>query len=78
MCRRPLTYSAYELFIALRGWTPRGYLYARGQIYTNAACEQIVTLSIHNYLLRQAQDALINMDFIEARIGIIHVQLMTV
>ena len=78
MCRRLLTYNAYELFIALRGWTPTGHLYAGGQIYTNAICEQVGTLLLHNYLLRLVQDALINMVFIKTRIGIIHVQLMTV
>lgn len=78
MCRRSLTYNANELFIAHRGWTPTGYLSAGGQIYTNAICEQIVTLLLHYYLLRQVQDALINMAFIKVGIGIIHVQLMTV
>lgn len=48
------------------GWIPTGYLYAGEQIYTNAICEQIVTLLLHYYLLRQVQDALINVVLIKA------------
>lgn len=62
-------------YLLLLGGGHQRDIYLREDRFTQT---RFASKLLHYYLLRQVQDALINMVFIKEGIGIIHVQVMTV